>query len=242
MRADEHDLVRPLAAAEVGHDVVRPGVGKGPAPEAQPDRGSRAARGEARDQVGILRGDGGGGNPRDALLVRDRAGVHEAGVERAHRADDRRHRAAPRRLRCALRALVHGLAVTLERAARDHRAIEEDDAALHARRVQRPQPLEAVGHDDLGGDALGRRGNAAAEGGDDEVLRQRAHELGRLLAAHPVRDQDRLQPHVETVGAQALGRPAHRLRGARRAAEPRADAVGQVLRAAPSSARGSPRR
>ncbi len=63
---------------------------------------------------------------------------------------------------------------------------------------------------------------------DDARLRE---DLAALLAAHPVRNLDRFEPRVEAVVLELLKRPAHGGLGARRAREPRADGVGQLLEA-----------
>ena len=100
----------------------------------------------------------------------------------AERADDHGERALvradPRRL-AADRAVI---AVARPVLGGMHGVADEDDLAAHSRVGRRPERIEAVEADHLGGDARGRRRAAMAEGGDGQLLRDRGATISAVSA------------------------------------------------------------
>src|SRR5438128_103911 len=86
-------------------------------------------------------------------------------------------------------------AVTLH-ATDGHGAVEEDDLPPYARGAQGGEALEAHRLHDVGRDALGGRGVAASERGDQDPLRRGPNDLRLLLASYPVGDHDPLRPDL----------------------------------------------
>ena len=168
------------------------------------------------------------------LVVAQRAGVRRAQRCRGDGADHRGHGAVLRGAARAGAAEDHRLRIRLERAAalderHVHRAVVEDDLAGDLRAAELRQLIERRHLDDVRGDARGRRGHAAAEGGQDDALvivrdqARRAPRRAPSAAPSPPRCRTSM-PH----SLNRFVRPLHRQRRALRSRKPRPDVVGEI--------------
>ena len=208
VRADQHDLAGPLAAGHLADHVGALGVGQGVGGERQV-HAHRLPLGEdavERLRVGDRERRGG-----DLVLVLGLgAGVRQAVVVRADRAQEHGHRAELRGLPGAVVAVAHGLAVAGTVARPAHLGIEEDDLPAHRVGAELPQLLDVRGLDDVGVDPACRRGNAASERRDGQRHRHGRDDGRVAVAALPVRDVHLLCAHVgEAEPVHRALRPGH---------------------------------
>ena len=113
------------------------------------------------------------------------------------------------------------------------RHIEQHDAPARTSGVLF-KLLEVVNDQDFALHATGRRGDAAAESEHRDGVTGRLENVGALASPHPHRNHDRLGVDVlETVPLHLVHRPRDGAIERRRAAQARADGVGQQSQALP---------
>ena len=165
-----------------------------------------------------------------ALGEAHHAGVRVAVHVGADRADDDRRRALAAGDGRPFAARPPEIAVARPVLGLGHRMVDEDDLAAHRRVRRGDQRVERVEHHHLGLDPRRRRRAAVAERGDRQRLRERRGDRRFLLAAHPHRHVEGLDPDIgEAERAQLGHRPSPRPRFRLGPAEPRADLGGQPL-------------
>ena len=98
MAADDDDLVRAFAAAQLRDDVGRLDIGMHRRLHREAEAHALAARGHARETRRVFRRDGGGRNPRHAVAIDQHAGVRRPKTLRPDRSDQSRDGACRRGL------------------------------------------------------------------------------------------------------------------------------------------------
>jgi hypothetical protein len=162
---------------------------------------------DALEVLGVGDAEGGRGDGLHIAPVGE-SGMGVAVIVGAERADDDggrallsrdRGRRAPHRPVIAIaRPVLIGL----------HRVADEDDPAAHRLGRSRFQLVDAVEADHFGGEPLRYGGAASAQGGEDEPLRERRDDLGRLGASYPGRHRRHLDMDVpETKRPELAHRP-----------------------------------
>ena len=167
------------------------------------------------------------GNFLDRRVVAHAAGVRRAHAVRTRRARQRRHRASFGRrdgAESTKRSVVAVIAPL---------CIVQHDLALRFTRALR-ELVEAGDHHDLGGDAGGRRRNAAAQSEHRQPLTTRRDKLQRLGAAHPMRHHHLFPLHIrEAVLLHRGGRPDDRILERLGARQAMAEPIGELGDAVP---------
>ena len=114
------------------------------------------------------------------------------------------------------------------------RVIEEQNFAFHSIGRKGVELLPIADDDNLGGQTLRRCGHTAAESRQDDLLRGSGclsgpgDELSLLFTANPVRNGGFLECDFGAQSPHLAGDVVHRLLGLGRAAEARADVVGEM--------------
>lgn len=130
---------------------------------------------------------------------------------------------------CAIGAVGDGGSVTAPG------GVEEDDAPANAGRGKGVEFVKGFDGDDLGGDAFGRGGDAAAKAKHAKRSGDGGEKFGALFAAHPVGDHDLGGFDAgEAVAAHFGGAPFEGLFEGFGAGETGADAVAEVFEASPA--------
>ena len=218
--AEQDDLLRQLAAAQLADDVCARRVRQRPRPERQRDLDRPAAR-QACQEVRVLDGHRRGGNLAYSGLVAQRAGVRRAQADRRHRADEGGDGPAAGRLRRGVQARLHALGVARRvvlLVVRRQAMVDEGDPAIEPLPA-RAQLVQALERRDRCA-----QGAACADAAAETEQRQRPidgpHDAPPFGPAHPVRHPHRLEADgVEAVLAHAVRRPRDRVRERRRAGD-----------------------
>ena len=132
-------------------------------------------------------------------VVHGHAGVGQAEIRAADGADEHGNRSVCRAKDGRGHAIDHRLAVGFKAVALGGEAlvelfVEEQNFAFDRIGAERLEVVEGVDDDDVGGESVGGRCDAAAEGGEDDLLRgvgrhpRPRDELAGLRSAHPVGD------------------------------------------------------
>src|ERR1035438_6728558 len=211
MSRDHDDLIGVFAAFQVGDDVVAGRVGQFLWGKSEV-HADLALRGKMSDQAGVFGGDRAGGKSRGKA----EAGVGQAKVCGPDGAAYRAGRAQVGRGFGSGCAIANGFTVRDKRHSGGgfllvENFIEEDDFSGDLVVAEGFQFVEVVDDDHVGSDAVGRRGSASAESGENHLLRGACGlacvfgELGGFSAANPVRNFDFLQVDIQTKRAQFGG-------------------------------------
>ena len=227
-----------FSSLPVGDDVIAGGVGQRLRNQGEMQL-HRPLAGEVGQQVGIFGGNGGCGNFGQAIRVHGHASVRNAVIRSADRAHQ--HCGGADRGSGDGRggAVLHGVSIGVEAALLRGELlveflIEEDDLALQRCRIERLQTCPGIDRHDLSRQSVGGRGDAAAQRGQDYLLRRaRRHswplnQCAGLRSANPVRDRCLLQRHFRAQRAHFAGYIFHGLLGLRGTADARTNIVGQM--------------
>jgi hypothetical protein len=191
-----------------------------------------AAR-ETVDEVRVFRRHRRGRDLRLLVVIAQRARMRRAQRRRGDRTDHRCHRTVLRRPARARPAEHHRLSIRLERAAAFHERhvhglVVEDDLAADLLPPELFELLVRRHLDHVGRNAVRGSRDAAAEGGQYDVLIAMRDQTAALRAAHPARHHHLLLPHVDAPGTELLRGPLHRALRIGRPGQARTDLVGQI--------------
>jgi hypothetical protein len=163
VRAEQHDLLRAVRARNLA-DHIGGAFGGQVArrrPESQP-HGFAGSTELAFERIGVGVGDRECRYARRIGRVTQTAGVREAQVARAHRADHDADRAEFGSRGRAERAHAHGAGIARAIASAVHAQVEKDDLSLRRIRGQGGERIEVLDQDGFGFEAFGGCTDAAA--------------------------------------------------------------------------------
>ena len=236
MAAEQHNLLRPLPAQDLAHDVRRRGIRLEVSFEGQAYPHTLATRHHADDAVGILTRDGRRGNRCHVLRI-----LHGTRVRRAeaHRSNGPHERADGALNRSGTRApgpVGHRFAV------RHEGSVEEHDPPARIGCVP-AEVVEAGHHEDFPFDARSRRRYGVTQAQHRQRVPLGRRDLGGLMSTDPVGHHHGLGPHaVEAVTLHRVSSPCDRTRQVVRSAQPRAEGVRQLCQPLPGGVITSSRR
>ena len=223
MRAQKHDLLRPLAADNIGDHVARRRVGHIARlyHQMQPHRQAHGVH--TLDLIGVRRRHRSGRNLPHAVLVTHLSRMRQPVVIRAHRANDDGERPASRRLDRTLAPLAHRGAIPGTVLRGRHAIVDENDLAGVSVRRRGEKIVERRHERDRRRDPAPRRRDRPPQRHDGKLLRQpRPNDARRRRPAHPAVERKRLDAHArELEPLERTNRPITRRGFALRARKPR---------------------